>query len=256
MPRRSIDTKMWVDNWFGSLDPIERYLFQYFMTNEHTELCGYYELPLRVMAFETGLDMEMLNKIIKRFAADKKVFYHEGWIWVVNYEEHQVVNTSMKVNAIRSKEKVPYGILRYFETLGGDSVDTVSTQGRHIKHKDRDKDKDKRGSGGDLYRHIDYLKDVPEDDLKEFSSKLNCSPSQIRGKAEDLLNYCRAKGRTYKDYKAFLRNALKKDYGERIAEKPKPKLPEISPEQIKKNLGALAKMKENFKSMPKIEEYL
>ena len=142
MPRRSIDTKMWGDNWFSGLDPTERYLFLYFLTNEHTSLCGIYEIPLRIMAFETGLDMEMLNKIILRFSEDGKIHYQDGWVCVVNYEEYQIMNPSMKSSADKSLHSVPPSVLYWFRAKNH-LVDTLSTSCGHNKDKDKDKDKDK-----------------------------------------------------------------------------------------------------------------
>lgn len=64
-------------------------------------------------------------------------------------------------------------------------------------------------------RKVKYLSDIPEEDIKEFTAKYLVTEKQLKSKAEDLLNYCQSKGKQYKDYKAFLRNAVKKDFGER-----------------------------------------
>ena len=40
----------------------------------------------------------------------------------------------------------------------------------------------------------------------------------LKSKAESLFLYCKSKGRTYKDYRAFLLNALKKDFKEKSAD--------------------------------------
>ena len=102
------------------------------MTNEHTSLCGIYELPLRIMAFETGLDMEMLFKIMKRFEDDKKAYYKDGWLSLTNYEKFQVINQSMKINADNAKKRIPEAIIDYFKEH---TADTVDTQRGHNKVK-------------------------------------------------------------------------------------------------------------------------
>lgn len=61
-------------------------------------------------------------------------------------------------------------------------------------------------------RHLSYLLKIPKEDLEEFLEKFNATPDQIKSKADDLNNYCLAKGKRYKNYKAFLLNALKKDF--------------------------------------------
>ncbi len=46
-------------------------------------------------------------------------------------------------------------------------------------------------------------------------SKFKCRNSEVTTKARALADYCRSKGRKYKNYKALLSNALRKDFGER-----------------------------------------
>lgn len=59
---------------------------------------------------------------------------------------------------------------------------------------------------------LDYLENIPLEDYSDLMRNLRCTKEQVQDKAEDLLNYCRSRGKKYKDYKAFLRNALKKDF--------------------------------------------
>jgi len=66
---------------------------------------------------------------------------------------------------------------------------------------------------------INYLRQIPEEDLKEFSSKYIITFSEIIKKAQGLINYCEMHGKQYKDYKAFLRNAISKDFQAREAAK-------------------------------------
>ena len=82
---RYINTKFWSDNYISNLDPIEKLLFLYLLTNEKTNICGLYELPLKIMAVETGIEKEMIVKILKRFQKEKKDFHFEGWLGITNF---------------------------------------------------------------------------------------------------------------------------------------------------------------------------
>lgn len=62
---------------------------------------------------------------------------------------------------------------------------------------------------------LSYLKELPQEDLEEFVSRFDCDKKAISGKAESLLLYCQSKGKVYKNYRALLLNALKKDFPER-----------------------------------------
>ena len=84
-----INTKFWEDDYTSNLDPIEKLLFLYLITNTATNISGVYELPLKRIAVETGIDREMVENIIKRFSKDEKIFYEKGWVIVKNFIKHQ-----------------------------------------------------------------------------------------------------------------------------------------------------------------------
>ncbi len=89
---RYVDTKLWSDNWIVNLDPIEKLLFLYLITNEKTNICGIYELPTKTMAAETGIEKDMVEKVISRFSREKKVLFVNGWIIVLNFIKYQAIN--------------------------------------------------------------------------------------------------------------------------------------------------------------------
>lgn len=186
MPRRSVDTKIFSDNWFTNLDPTERYLFLYFLLNDHTTLCGIYELPLRVMAFESGLDMTVLNTIIARFSKDRKVHYYEGWVYVVNYEKYQIMNSNMKLNAGRSRDNVPVNVRLYLEALPN-----CSEQFGNNKDKDRDKDIHKDNKGGLGEKLAETKKLTPKEIAINFFNQVNSLIEDRPDEAKELQVYLR-----------------------------------------------------------------
>lgn len=84
-----VNTRFWDDDYTSNLDPIEKLLFLYFLTNTSTNICGVYEIPLKKIALETGIDKEMVLKIIGRFSNDHRIFYKEGWVVIKNFIKHQ-----------------------------------------------------------------------------------------------------------------------------------------------------------------------
>lgn len=60
-----------------------------------------------------------------------------------------------------------------------------------------------------------YLEQIPEQDITHFVGCFNATKAQIVSKGLDLLHYCQAKNKSYSNYRSFLRNALKKDFGEK-----------------------------------------
>lgn len=64
-----------------------------------------------------------------------------------------------------------------------------------------------------LRQLLSYLQEIPFEDMQQFKAKYDVSRGNIKNKADGLYNYCLAHGKTYKDYKAVLRNALNSDFG-------------------------------------------
>ena len=63
-----------------------------------------------------------------------------------------------------------------------------------------------------LTASISYLQNIPQTDVTEFVHRFELTEKQLTSKAEDLVNYCKQHGVRYKNYKAFLFNAVKKDF--------------------------------------------
>ena len=63
--------------------------------------------------------------------------------------------------------------------------------------------------------HLSYLKNIPEWDVKEFTDDYKVTEEALKAKALDLFDWCEANGKRKKNYKAFLRVAVKKDFGKR-----------------------------------------
>ncbi len=109
--QRFINTRFWSDSFIVPLMPIERYLFLYFLTNEHTSICGIYELPLQTIAYETKVREKELLKILDRLSG--KIYYLDGWIFIRNFERHQFArgNSKVRIGIENEKKCIPKEIL-------------------------------------------------------------------------------------------------------------------------------------------------
>lgn len=131
------DTRFWSDNYVADLDPIEKLVFIYTITSHRVSLCGIYELPLKIMALETGIDKDTLPKLLKRLEKDRKVAYRDGWICVVNYPKHQSYNKTTMATALeREIKQIPKEILDIFIGYGY-PIDTLG-----IGYKEQEQDKE------------------------------------------------------------------------------------------------------------------
>ena len=66
--RRTIDTQIWYDVLFAdSMTQNEKLFWFYCLTNTHNTLCGTAIIPLRVIAFESGFDVEQVELMLEKF---------------------------------------------------------------------------------------------------------------------------------------------------------------------------------------------
>lgn len=90
---RQAHSHMWSDGWFAELKPEYKLLFMYLFTNERASVCGLYELSLRVMSFETGLEKEVILAGFEEFQKTEpaKAMYdpQSGVVFVRNMLKYQ-----------------------------------------------------------------------------------------------------------------------------------------------------------------------
>ncbi len=128
---RSVQTRMWrEDEWFQDLDTDARLLFIYLFTNPSASISGIYRLPLRTMAFESGLSVERVQQLLNQFAEQDKAYYSDGIIWVVKMRENQLpgkLSPKVKTRLDKDVASIPYCELkRRYLIAYGYPIDTVS----------------------------------------------------------------------------------------------------------------------------------
>jgi len=135
---RQLHTRIWSDGWFAELEPDLKMLFIYLFSNERASICGLYELPIRTISFETGLNRDVIQRGLELFARAGKVSYDfaVSVIWVRNMLKYQG-SSSPKVQArIKADiEAVPGCELKqqFLDTLslayrrGSDSSSSISS---------------------------------------------------------------------------------------------------------------------------------
>lgn len=93
--RRQLETKFWDDKYVTNLDPSEKLLFLYLLTNPSTNIAGLYEITVRRIAFDTGFDDVVVENILSRLEKSKKIVRIDDWILIVNFIKYQSVNPSV-----------------------------------------------------------------------------------------------------------------------------------------------------------------
>jgi len=95
--QRYLNTKFWSDPFIQDLDYQSKLFYLYLLTNEHTNICGIYEISKKTMSFESGLSVKEIGKSIDTLSKGKKVYYIQNYIIICNFPKHQDSEKSPKI---------------------------------------------------------------------------------------------------------------------------------------------------------------
>ena len=105
--QRMINTRFWSDGYIRKMTIDDKLFYLYLLTNEHTDICGVYEIDKETMAFESGLTMDRLSKAMDSLSAARKILYHNGWIYIKNWKKYQLSNPKVEQGIKIGLSKVP-----------------------------------------------------------------------------------------------------------------------------------------------------
>lgn len=99
------------------LNPLDRYLFLYLLTNERTNISGIYELSQTVACRETGIDKETIPIMFRTL--EPKVYYFDGWVIMPNFPKNQNQNSpKVKIGIFNELQQIPKKVLEYAISIG------------------------------------------------------------------------------------------------------------------------------------------
>lgn len=104
---RYIKNEIWDDEWFYDLDPVEKLVWLFLLTNNRCNIAGVYKMNVKWAARLTGLDTDIFPKILNRFVQGGKIHLFEDWLFIINFTKHQAENPSVKQGIIRILKEVP-----------------------------------------------------------------------------------------------------------------------------------------------------
>ena len=114
--QRYISTSFWDDNWIQTLDPSEKLLYLYLMTNPLTNIAGVYKITVRRMCFDTGFNDSTINHILEKFKNAKKAYLISEYIVLPSWPRHQNWEKS---------EKIKEGIISILKGLDKEMIENL-----------------------------------------------------------------------------------------------------------------------------------
>jgi hypothetical protein len=95
--QRYISTSFWDDSWIQTLDPSEKLLYLYLMTNPLTNIAGVYKITIRRICFDTGFNDTTIKHILEKFNKAGKAYLVDEYIILPSWPRHQKWESSTKI---------------------------------------------------------------------------------------------------------------------------------------------------------------
>lgn len=123
--QRIIKDEIWDDEWFYDLDPSEKLVWIFLLTNSRTNIAGVYKANIGWISNLTGFTKEKIHTILDRFVEYKKIVFNDSWIIIVNFQKHQSTNPSVQQGVQRILLEIPLEIRNmYLDIQAVHSLDT------------------------------------------------------------------------------------------------------------------------------------
>lgn len=163
---RSVNTKFWDDAFICELAPPQKLIFLYLLTNSLTNVLGIYEITLKKISFDTGINKETISKAFEHFEKVKKVFYIDNYIILPNFIKNQSMNTNMKTGSLNVYNELPNELKNKFIDNASKDFETLvkafecfENSNSNSNIEDEIKDEDVKEKINDIYLEFDFLKD-------------------------------------------------------------------------------------------------
>jgi hypothetical protein len=124
---RKVHTQIWSDPFFSDLDSDKKIFYLYLLTNEKTKQCGVYEITKRHIAFDLGIKVETVDKLILYFTKLGKLKFSDetNEVAMKNWAKYNYSSSPKVVKCIESELKLVKNrvLIEYIY-----SIDTVSQE--------------------------------------------------------------------------------------------------------------------------------
>jgi len=212
MKLRSINTRIWDDTWISELTPNEKLVWLYLLTNQLTNLIGVYEITMKRIAFDTGLPIDTVRKAIECFQRQKKAFYFENHIMLVNFYANQSMNPKMIIGAKKVFDELPENIKHHILSNPLKGYRTLSNGIDRVR-KDEYEYEDELECEYEVEKEIEVeneKKDFSFDFEKSFEEFRQAYPGVKRGLETEFKDL--KKHKDWKQIVPLLQSALKQQY--------------------------------------------
>lgn len=156
-------------------------------------------LRIKIFPYDTSVTVADMKLFLKEIVKANLITWYKVknsyFIQHPNWLKFQILRTDRKKDS-----HIPPPYDNQVSTMRGRKISKVSKR---------------REEKENITSSMEYLKNIPIEDLFEFYKRFDCTKKSLISKGEDLYLWCQSNGKQKRNYKATLLNALKKDFRER-----------------------------------------
>jgi vacuolar-type H+-ATPase subunit I/STV1 len=215
MRTRIIHTRIWEDSFFSDLKPKDKLLFLYLLSNDRVNLIGVYELPVKYISVDTGLTENEIQEGLSQLS--EKILYFDNYVCIKNHKKYQNYsqgNKNQRKSYNKEIEDLPENLKDLYQKdflTSSQLVDNQLTSSQQLDINYNTKIINQKSEIINRKKQQKNKKEITQQDKQEISVMYGVPFEFVESKFEDLINYIESTGKRYKDYKATLRNWVKRD---------------------------------------------
>lgn len=208
---RQLHNSFWESSSVESMDPIEKLLYCYLITAPASNMEGLYKQSLRRIAFETGIDADMVTQICKRLESKQLAGFKDGWVCVTQAAEHMPsTNWQLMAHAESVYEAVPEDVMEWCLSIGYQRADG-SCMGHNTRLDNTRLDETRPTCGKPKSKTRHETLDVPMNQTRYDNLTTDYGKVKVDDYIERVKDWATSKNKRIADYAAAAANWLKRD---------------------------------------------
>lgn len=180
--KRIVDTRFWEDSTVLDNYSVEdKYFLLYLMTNPRSSQVGIYSLPKRVISFDTGYTIEVINVLLDRFCN-----FYKNIMYSVETQEISLLN-SLKYSIVKGGKPVSDLLIKELSRVQDANLlyATYENMFEFWTVSDRVFDKTVKQCFENEISKRHQIKPIDQNVFNQFSSKVDT----VRDEAKDYLSF-------------------------------------------------------------------
>lgn len=162
MQTRILHTEIWQDDFFSALNPHEKLLFVYFLTNERVNIIHLYQCSTPRIHADTGIDTPIINEAKAKFEAAHKIFFFENYIYLKNASKYENYTGELNERAkLKLFARLSKSVLDWYNNISDTPIHTpIIIPIRNKKSEIRTNKEEIRIRHEDIYTENVYPEDI------------------------------------------------------------------------------------------------